>query len=83
MTASVTIKPRLVSRAEAAMYCGLKPSRFSDLVRDGKMPPAVPGTTKWDMKAIDLHLDRLAGIKTEQPKSALERWKEQQNAGSA
>lgn len=83
MTATANIKPRLVSRAEAAMYCGLKPSRFSDLVRDGKMPPAVPGTTKWDMKAIDLHLDKLAGIKTEQPKSALERWKEQQNAGSA
>lgn len=81
MTASVT--PRLVSRAEAAMYCGLKPSRFSDLVRNGKMPAAVPGTSKWDMKAINLHLDKLAGIKTEQPKSALERWKEQENARSA
>lgn len=77
------ITPRLVSRAEAAMYCGLKPSRFSDLVRDGKMPPAIPGTTKWDMKAIDLHLDTISGIKTEKPKSALERWKEQENARSA
>lgn len=81
MTASVT--PRLVSRAEAAMYCGLKPSRFSDLVRSGKMPSAVPGTTKWDMKAIDLHLDKIAGIKSEEPKTALELWREKKNARSA
>lgn len=83
MSATAAIKPRLVSRSEAAMYCGLKPSRFSDLVRDGKMPPAVPGTSKWDMRAIDLHLDRLSGIKSEKPMSALERWKAEQNAGSA
>lgn len=75
--------PRLVSRSEAAAYCGLKPSRFSELVRDGKMPGAVPGTAKWDMKAIDLYLDRLSGIKSDKPQSALERWKAQQNAGSA
>lgn len=83
MTALAHLKPRLVSRTEAATYCGLKPSRFSELVKHGMMPKAIPGTSKWDMRAIDLHLDKLSGIKPEKPMSALERWKAEQNAGSA
>ena len=82
MTA-LALKPRLVSRAEAALYCGLKPSRFSDLVRNGTMPPAIPGTNKWDIRAIDQRLDKLSGIQPEKQQSALERWKAQQNAGTA
>lgn len=80
---SAVLKPRLVSRTEAASYCGLKPSRFSELVKHGMMPRAIPGTNKWDMRAIDLHLDKVSGIQQEKPQSALERWKAQQNAGTA
>lgn len=42
------------------------------------MPPSVPGTTRWDMKAIDIHLDRIAGIESkpqEKEMTALEKWR--------
>lgn len=74
---------RLLSRAEAAAYCGLKPSRFSEWVKSGLVPPPLPGTKKWDRRAIDLQIDKISGIKAPEKKSALEAWKERKNAGRA
>lgn len=54
--------PRLLSRAEAAEYCGFKPSAFSAHVLAGRLPPAIPGLRKWDRAAIDAHLDKLSGL---------------------
>ncbi|EPE98641.1 helix-turn-helix transcriptional regulator [Rhizobium grahamii] len=80
----MTDPPRLIGRKEAAAYCGVWPTCFSMWVSSGKMPPAIPGTRKWDRKAIDLKLDDLSGLAAsaeapseddEHPLSNYDQWK--------
>jgi hypothetical protein len=54
--------PRLITREQAARYCNLSPQGFSDWVTRELLPPAISGTTRWDLKAIDAALDALSGI---------------------
>ena len=54
--------PRLINKAQAANYCGVSPSAFAHWVKQGTLPKPVPGTNRWDIKAIDYRLDKLAGI---------------------
>ncbi len=55
----MSIDPRVLSRDEAAMYCGCESvSTFDSWVRKGIIPRPIPGTTKWDRRAIDDALDR-------------------------
>ena len=54
--------PRLIGRREAAAYCGITPTCFSMWVAGHKMPPAIPGTRKWDKRAIDAKLDEISGL---------------------
>ena len=68
------LTPRLLSKTEAAAYCGIKASRFSQWVQEGIIPPAIPGTHKWDKRAIDAKFDQIAGIQPEKPVSALAKW---------
>lgn len=49
----MTIAPRLLSGAAAAEYCGVTPATWSKWVAAGTVPPALPGTRRWDRKAID------------------------------
>jgi hypothetical protein len=58
------IEPRLLSGKDAAAYCGLVPATFSQWVAAGRLPGPLPGTRRWDRKAIDLALDKLSGIET-------------------
>jgi len=61
----MTREPRLLTKAEAAHYTGCGSLRtFEDRVQRGILPGPVPGTHSWDRKAIDLWLDRKAGIAT-------------------
>jgi hypothetical protein len=48
--------------ADAAAYCGVTPATFSKWVADGRAPKPLPGTRRWDRKAIDLALDKASGI---------------------
>jgi hypothetical protein len=48
--------------AQAAEYCELAPATFSKWVAEGKLPPPLPGTRRWDRRAIDAALDKLSGI---------------------
>lgn len=57
--------PRLISRQQAAMYCGISPNAFAHWVRQGTLPKPVPGTNRWDLKAINYRLDKLSGLPTE------------------
>jgi hypothetical protein len=50
-----TLAPCLMSRSEAAAYCGVTPATWSKWVSDGSMPKPVIGR-RWDRKAIDLAL---------------------------
>lgn len=71
------VRPRLLTRQQAADYCNLSPSAFSSWVRSGKLPHPLPGTTRWDLKAIDLALDKLSGLHTQtEPSSPLDEWRE-------
>jgi hypothetical protein len=66
-----------MKREAAADYCDLSLSGFDDWVSRGLLPGPMPGTKRWDRKAIDLALDRLSKI--EHSGSAYDRWK---SAGS-
>lgn len=77
----MTTPPRLIGRKEAAAYCGISPSAFSLWVSQGKMPPSVPGTRKWDRHAIDALLNAFSGI-GEQPATVSKpqvRWRKDEN----
>ncbi|WFS02749.1 helix-turn-helix transcriptional regulator [Rhizobium tumorigenes] len=56
---------RLIGRKEAAEYCGITPTCFSMWVASHKMPASIPGTRKWDRRAIDAKLDETSGLKPE------------------
>ena len=55
-------QPRLMTRVEAATYCGLSVQSFSRWVRVGRLPDPLEGTARWDLRAIDIALDRLSHI---------------------
>ena len=57
-------QPRGLAREDAAAYCGLSPEGFDEWVRRGIVPGPIPGTQRWDRKAIDLALDRASGIQS-------------------
>jgi predicted DNA-binding transcriptional regulator AlpA len=53
---------RGLSRDEAAMYIGISPSKFDDLVADGRMPAPVKidGRKVWDIRQLDVAFDALS-----------------------
>jgi hypothetical protein len=54
---------RGLSKADAAAYCGCESlSTFDSWIAKGIVPGPIPGTHRWDRKAIDLALDRASGI---------------------
>jgi hypothetical protein len=75
LTTDHSIRPRLLTRAEAAKYCNLSPQGFSDWIRSGRLPKAITGTTRWDIKAIDAAIDVASGLSTTGATAALDQWK--------
>lgn len=59
------ITPRGLTRDDSAEYCGIDPATFDNWRHSGKLPGPIPGTKRWDRKALDLALDRLSSIETE------------------
>lgn len=54
---------RGLSAGEAAQYVGCRTvAAFRTWVRKGIMPRPIPGTHRYDRKAIDSALDRMSGI---------------------
>jgi len=71
-----------MSKKQAAAYAGCETlSAFNDWIRRGIMPGPIPGTHKWDRKAIDAALDRLSGLQpTIEPQlSPYDEWKVSEN----
>jgi excisionase family DNA binding protein len=52
---------RGLGRTEAAMYLGISPSKFDELVKDGRMPrPRIIDARKlWDIYELDMAFDEL------------------------
>jgi hypothetical protein len=55
------IPRRGLSRDEAAMYVGISPCKFDQLIMDGRMPTArrIDGRKVWDVRELDLCFDDL------------------------
>ena len=55
------LAPRGLSRVEAAAYVGVSPTKFDELVRDGRMPKPkrIDARTIWDRKQVDAAFDAL------------------------
>ena len=65
-------QPRGMTQEEAAAYCGCESmAAFSDWVRRGIVPGPLPGTHRWDRKAIDAALDRASGLEATLQQSPL------------
>ena len=54
--------PRLLTRKQAAAYCGASVPTFDKWVRAGALPDAVSFINRWDKKAIDAALDKRSEI---------------------
>lgn len=54
---------RGLSRVEAAMYIGVSPSKFDELVADGRMPgpKRIDRRKVWDVRTLDLAFDFFPG----------------------
>lgn len=68
------LQPRGLTREVAAAYCGLSPEGLDDWVKRGLVPGPIPGTQRWDRRAIDVALDRASGI-APTPETAFDEWK--------
>jgi predicted DNA-binding transcriptional regulator AlpA len=55
------IPRRGLSRIESAMYLGISPSKFDEMVKDGRMPKArsIDGRKVWDIHELDAAFDEL------------------------
>lgn len=62
------IVPRGLTREDAAEYCGVTAWTFDDWRRRNLIPDPMPGTKRWDRKALDLALDQLSNIAPASPK---------------
>ncbi|ACF01532.1 conserved hypothetical protein [Rhodopseudomonas palustris TIE-1] len=68
---------RGMTKEEAAAYCGCETlAAFDQWRKKGIVPDAIPGTNRWDRKAIDQALDRASGLVTGSGElSPYQRWK--------
>ena len=57
----IPLAPRLVRRINAAAYIGTSPTKFDELVRDGRMPrpKRIDGRVVWDVRELDAAVDDL------------------------
>jgi hypothetical protein len=78
--ADVGIAPRLLTREQAAAYCGVGTTTFSLWVRRGIIPGPVSKTHRWDRKAIDAALDALSRIDAKAENEALDQWRAKHHA---
>ena len=55
MTEMRPLPRRDLSRVESAIYVGVSPTLFDDMVKDGRMPTPkrINGRVVWDIRALD------------------------------
>src|SRR4051812_10099464 len=79
--ADLGIVPRLLTREQAAAYCGVGlTTTFTAWIRRDLVPGPIHGTYRWDRKAIDTALDVLRGIDAKLDAKALDQWKAKHRA---
>jgi predicted DNA-binding transcriptional regulator AlpA len=78
--ADLGIAPRLLTREQAAAYCGVGLTTFTAWIRRGIVPGPVHRTHRWDRKAIDAALDVLSCSDAKLEGTALDQWKAKHRA---
>ncbi len=70
------IPPRLLTKAQICAYLGeISAATYDSWQAKGIVPGPVPGTTRYDVRAHDALLDKIAGISTTKPQlSPLDAW---------
>jgi hypothetical protein len=67
-----------MTREIAAEYCSLSVSGFDQWVREGRLPPPLPGSKRWSKAAIDRDIAKMDGgsCLSSEPSEAvlLEKW---------
>jgi hypothetical protein len=56
-----TLAPRGLSRGEAAAYIGVAPTKFDEMISDGRMPgpKIIDARRVWDIRALDRAFEAL------------------------
>jgi len=73
MTAAKTVTAswlrRGLSRNDAAAYVGCGPTKFDEMVADGRMPPPrrIDGRKIWDVRELDASFEDLPHDQSETP----------------
>lgn len=59
----INLPPRGLCREAAARYVGVSPTKFDELVQDGRMPKPkrIDGRNVWDRSALDFAFEALPG----------------------
>lgn len=65
---------RMLTRQQAANYCSLTPSGFSDWMRKGLVPGPLPSTSRWDKAAIDARFDALSSLEQAEAPDVFDKW---------
>ena len=69
-------RPRILTKRQAAEYCGLSLSGYQAWVDQGLVPGPLPGTKRYDRLAMDRAIDELSGIgRSGGPDSEYDNWK--------
>jgi hypothetical protein len=70
---------RLATAQEAAEHIGLDLATFRSWVECGRLPKPLPDCGKFDLKAVDVALDRISGLGNSS--NALDAWRERRHGG--
>lgn len=72
-----------MSGPAAAAYLGVTSATFAKWVAAGTVPKPLPGTRRWDRKALDMTLDKASGLAPSiVPESdAFAAWEQEYEAG--
>ena len=64
---AIALPRRGLSRVEAALYVGVSPTKFDQLVKDSRMPgpKRIDGRVIWDRLALDIAFDDLPSDSTQ------------------
>jgi hypothetical protein len=60
----ITWIPRGLNRTEASYYIGVSPTKFDELVQDGRMPPGkrIDGRVVWDRVQLDMAFSDIGAV---------------------
>jgi hypothetical protein len=74
--------PRLLTRDQAAAYCGISPAHFTETIAREVPAVMVRATMRWDVRALDRWIDTKAGLYdgSERQRSIAERLNADQNS---